>query len=83
MEDGPEEAEDGGYEYDGKTYRLVERESERWEVYDGDRYLGVVWARDTAGPPEYSIDQAGEEGTVDEPFTDDWRRAVETLIDRS
>lgn len=82
MEDGHEEAE-GGYSYGGKMYRLDERESERWEVYDGERYLGVVWAKDSLEGPLYSIDQAGEEGKVDEPFTDDWRRAVETLIDRA
>jgi hypothetical protein len=85
MEDGPEEAE-GSYEYGGKTYRLEEQESEKWRVYDGDRYLGQVLS---AGPPapeagfEYTIDLAGEEGKVDEPATDDWQRAMETLIDLS
>jgi hypothetical protein len=82
MEDGPEETE-GTYEYGGKTYRLQERESERWEVFDGDRYLGVVIALPGTNEsgPEYTLDFAGEEGKVNEPSTDDWRRAVETLID--
>ena len=86
MEDGPEEAE-GKFDYNGETYRLVEQESEIWRVYGGGVYLGrVVAARPPDGAdgplgPEYTIDLAGEEGRVDEPNTDDWRRAVETLID--
>jgi hypothetical protein len=84
MEDGPEEAE-GRYEYGGKTYRLEEQESEKWRVYDGDRYLGqvlLVQSQSEAGF-QYTIDLATEEGKVDEPATDDWQRALETLIDLS
>lgn len=81
MEDGPEFAE-GTYEYGGKTYRLEERESERWRVYDGDIYLGqVVAVKGTQGTgPEYTIDFAGEEDVYDEPATDDWRLVLEYLI---
>lgn len=43
MENGPEAAE-GTYEYAGHRYRLREEESEKWRVFDGDRYLGVVIA---------------------------------------
>jgi len=84
MEDGPESAE-GSYEYAGKTYRLEERESEQWRVYDRDQYLGTVLATQAAsdGSPEYTIDFAGEEGKYDEPATDDWRRAVEYIIDEA
>ena len=38
MEDGPEEAE-SWYEYNGERYRLVEQDSEIWEVYGGGVYL--------------------------------------------
>lgn len=43
MQDGPEEAE-GTYEHAGHSYRLREEESEKWRVFDGDRYLGVLIA---------------------------------------
>jgi hypothetical protein len=82
MEDGPEEL-DGTYDYAGQTYRLVEETSEQWKVYREEQYLGVLLA--TSGPgltgPQYTIDLAGEEGLIDEPATDDWRRALEVLID--
>jgi hypothetical protein len=80
MEDGPEEAE-GRFDYNGRTYRLEEFESEKWKIYGDGVYLGQVVAVDGVDGPEYTIDLAGEEGKVDEPSTDDWRRAVETLID--
>lgn len=38
MEDGPESLE-GSCEYGGRTYRLEERDSEVWRVYDGEKYL--------------------------------------------
>ena len=80
MEDGPEHAE-GSYEYNGRVYRLAETVSERWSVYDGGRHLGDVVAvpGTQESGPEYTIDLAGE--SVDEPATDDWQRALETLID--
>jgi hypothetical protein len=84
MEDGPE-ASDGSYDYGGKTYQLRERESERWEVFDGDRYLGVLVAlpeADRSGPL-YTLDFAGEEGKYMEASTDDWRLVLEYLIDNS
>ena len=84
MEDGPESAE-GNYPYRDKIYRLVEVESERWQVLDADIYLGQIVAvscRDRSGPL-YTIDFAGQEDQVDEPATEDWRRAVEVLIERS
>lgn len=84
MEDGPEDAE-GNYPYRDKVYRLVEGESERWSVFDADIYLGVLVAEpgvDRSGPL-YTIDFAGEEGQRDEPATDDWRLALEYLIDHA
>jgi hypothetical protein len=82
MEDGPEAAE-SHYEYNGRTVRLVEQESEQWKVYDAGVHIGTVLAVPGLedGGPEYTIDLAGEDGAYDEPSTDDWRRAVETLID--
>jgi hypothetical protein len=84
MEDGPEEAE-GTYEYAGKAYKLVERDSEKWQVFDGDHYLGQVVAvpGDDESGPQYTLDFAGEEDTYDEPATDDWRLVLEYLIDNS
>lgn len=82
MEDGPEAAE-GTYEYAGRSYRLREEESEKWRVFDGDRYLGVVIAVDGPDGPEYTLDFAGEEDKYDEPTTDDWRLVLEYLIDHS
>jgi hypothetical protein len=85
MEDGPEEA-DGAYEYSGKTYRLDEADSEVWSVYDGDTYLGVVRV---AGPvegepgPHYVAKLVGEEHDPDTDVTDDWRSALEWLLDQT
>jgi hypothetical protein len=84
MEDGPEAAE-GNYPYRDKVYRLVEGESERWSVFDGDIYLGVLVAEpsvDRSGPL-YTLDFAGEERKYDEPATDDWRLVLEYLIDNA
>jgi hypothetical protein len=84
MEDAPEVAE-GNYPYRGKVYRLVEGESERWSVFDGDIYLGVLVAEASADRPDalYTLDFAGEEGEYDEPATDDWRLVLEYLIDNA
>lgn len=78
MEDGPEQA-GGSYEYAGKSYRLVERDSEKWRVSDGDRYLGQVVALPGTqkSGPEYTIDFADEEDEYDEPATDDWRLVLD------
>lgn len=62
----------------------MEEDSERWQVLDADIHLGQIVAVD--GGREGSmctIDFAGQEDQVDEPATDDWRRALEVLIDRS
>jgi hypothetical protein len=85
MEDGPEAAE-GVYEYAGKTYRLDERESEKWFVYEGEHYLGVV--EQASGPvtregPVYVAHAAGDEDLPDVEPTDDWHLALEYLIDNS
>ncbi len=83
MEDGPEAAE-GNYPYRDKIYRLVEEESWVWQVLDADIYLGQVVAKDGGRDGQlYSIDFVGQEGEVDEPWTDDWRRALEYLIDHA
>lgn len=83
MEDGPEEAE-GTYEYGGFTYRLQEAASEVWSVYLDDVYLGVVRSaepvEDEPGP-HYSAHLAGEESEPDGEVTEDWRAALEFLID--
>jgi hypothetical protein len=84
MEDGPEFAE-GAYEFDGKTYRLEERESEIWRVYDGDQYLGVVVREDPTSAEPWEHFAAKCPGEEDAPavFTDDWRAALEHLISAS
>jgi hypothetical protein len=85
MDDGPESA-DGTYEYGAKTYRLEERESEVWSVYDGDRYLGIVERADTTPAregPVYVAHAAGDEELPDIEPTDDWHLALEYLIDNT
>jgi hypothetical protein len=88
MEDGPEQAE-SNYSYRGKTYRLIEADSERWDVFDSDIYLGVLVAlpgqgeREDRSGPLYTLDFAGEENKYDEPATDDWRLVLEYLIDHA
>ena len=81
MKDGPEEA-NGTYEYAGRTFRLDERDSEEWRVFDAGIHLGTVRAMPLVGTtgPQYTIDIAGDV-PIDEPATDDWRRAIEALID--
>jgi hypothetical protein len=82
MEDGPEEA-DGSYERGGKMYRLVEDRSWEWKVLDGDTYLGVVTQLEpTTEGNLYSAKCAGEEAN-DVPSTNDWRAALDHLIDSS
>ena len=81
MEDAPEEA-NGNYEYSGKTYQLQERDSNQWRVLDDGVHIGTVIEVSTT--PEdgvlYTIEVADGEGRKLES-TDDWRRAIETLID--
>lgn len=83
MEDGPEAAE-GSYEYNGATYGLEERDSERWRVTGPDgKYLGVlVTTYDVVDEPwpHYTCSVAGEEDTVSDATTDDWRAALDHLI---
>jgi hypothetical protein len=52
-------------------------------VFDGDIYLGVLVAVESAGGPLYTLDFAGEENKYDEPATDDWRLVLEYLIDHA
>ena len=85
MEDGPEDAQ-GSYDYAGKTYRLEERDSEVWRVSDGDKYLGDVIAVtgiSAPGGPTYLARCDGEDVMDGAPTTDDWRSAVQYLIDQS
>lgn len=81
MEDGPEEA-NGSYKYNGKVYRLDERESHQWRVLDDGVHIGNVL--EVLTTPEsgvlYSIEVADGQGREPET-TDDWQRAIETLID--
>lgn len=69
--------------YSGNHYRLEETETGKWSVFNGNAYLGrlVAVAGDRESGPLYTIDLVGEEGQVGEPATDDWRRALEVLID--
>ena len=85
MEDGPEAAE-GRYEYGGRTYRLAERESERWTVTaDDGQYVGLLMAIRTGerSAPQYAVELPAGKGGPDEPATEDWRPALEYLIDQS
>lgn len=81
MEDGPEEA-NGSYSYSGKTYRLDERESHQWRVLDDGVHIGTVLEVSTTPEAgvQYTIEVADGRGPEPET-TDDWQRAIETLID--
>jgi hypothetical protein len=82
MEDGPESAE-GRYEYGDKTYRLEERESETWSVFEGARLIGTLIATaavDERGPL-YTVRLDHEGATVSESI-DDWEAALDYLIDQ-
>ena len=81
MEDGPESA-NSTYEYNGKVYRLQERDSHQWRVLDDGVHIGTVLEVSTTPDAGvlYTIDVADGEGREQET-TDDWSRAVETLID--
>lgn len=81
MENGLERAE-SSYAYAGKSYRLVEVESGKWRVFDGDTYLGAVVALADGGA-EYTIAFAGEERQDDEPASGDWQSMLEYLIDNT
>lgn len=84
MEDGPESLE-GRYEYGGRTYRLEERDSEVWRVYDGEKYLGIIEQFDaTSAEPwmHYTAKSAGEENEH-VPSTDDFVAALDHLIEAS
>ena len=83
MEDGPETAE-GSYKFGEKTYRLEEAARAVWSVYDGERYLGIVAVAETAADdhgPQYVARPSGEENVTDFESTDDWRAALEHLIE--
>jgi hypothetical protein len=85
MEDGPEDAE-GTYSYAGGQFRLEELESEQWTVgsEDGTR-LGVLVAlegQDRDGP-QYVVEKFGEERLLGLDPSNDWRRALEYLIDNT
>ena len=81
MEDGPEEA-NGTYEYNGKVFRLDERESHRWRVLDDGVHIGTVIEVSTSPDAGvlYTVQVADGRGPETET-TDDWQRAIETLID--
>ncbi|MCU1584062.1 MAG: hypothetical protein JWM49_618 [Microbacteriaceae bacterium] len=83
MEDGPESAE-GRYEYGDKVYRLEERESETWSVFEGARLIGTLIATpavDERGPL-YTVRLDHEGATVSESI-DDWEAALDYLIDQA
>jgi len=85
MEDGPEDA-DGTYDYAGKTYRLEERDSEVWQVFDGDRHLGDLIAKGgphTPGGPTYVPHCVGTDNSEELPPSDHWQAVLEWLVDQS
>jgi hypothetical protein len=80
MEVGPADA-NGRYEHDGKVYRLDERESHRWRVFDDGVHIGTVieMSRTPDAGVLYTIEVADGRGPETQS-TDDWQRAIETLI---
>ena len=85
MEDGPEDAE-GVYEYGGQTYRLEEAASGIWSVYLDDTHLGVLRVAEPEADESghhYTARVAGEEHDNDGEVMDDWRAALDLLIEIS
>lgn len=85
MADGAQEI-DSSYDWEGKTYQLEEISTNHWTVFDGERYLGVIIAseldEDDENPlPNYESRLAGEETESTGDGTDDWRSALEDLLD--
>lgn len=81
-DDGPETA-GGSYLFGDRTYRLVATGLDSWQIFDGPTLLGeVLRTRPESGSlwPEYAA-RSVDEDTPDLPATDDWRAAVEHLID--
>ena len=80
MEDGPESLE-GSYRYGDQRYRIEERESEQWWVYDGQVLRGILKAMPGGRMgPMYTVKFAEVSDFQDE-LTDDWRAALEYLIE--
>lgn len=85
MSDRPDDV-DGEYDYAGRTFRIEPAVEGVWRIYDDDQYLGILAeAHPVAGEAweHYTAKLAGEENTVSDVSTDDWRAALEYLVDAS
>ncbi|MGO4690415.1 hypothetical protein [Glaciibacter sp. 2TAF33] len=72
------------YDYDGHTLTLMYSEDKAgvWEVYDGATYLGIVLQAEAGTEHGYATRLPGEEDDDrDDDSTDDWRAAVQYLVD--
>lgn len=74
-----------GLEYHGRRYRLLPQPHHAWAVVDRKRCVGIV---ELACPhigddgPRFAAKRVGEERTVVDGWTNDWRLAVEWLVDQ-
>ena len=87
MDEGSDEVA-SDYEWEGKTYQLEESSTRRWSVYDGDLLLGTVVKVDPDdGPdeeepwPHFHAQLPGEETEPAGELSDDWRAALENLLE--
>ena len=74
----------GSLEYQGKRYRLLPMAYHEWAVVDHKRCVGFVeLACSHIGDdgPRFAAKRLGEERSVVDGWTDDWRLAVEWLVD--
>lgn len=75
----------GSLEYQGRRYRLLPQPHHAWAVIDRKRCVGFI---ELACPhigdegPRFAAKRLGEERAVVDGWTDDWRLAVEWLVDQ-
>jgi hypothetical protein len=75
----------GSLEYRGHRLRLLPRSPHAWSVVERQRCLGIVercYAHIGDDQPRYATKRVGEEHVVVDGWTNDWRLAVEWLIDQ-
>ena len=74
-----------GLEYQGRRYRLLPQPHHAWAVVDRKRCVGFV---ELACPhigddgPRFAAKRVDEERAIVDGWTDDWRVAVEWLVDQ-
>lgn len=76
---------EGTYDYAGKAFLIVRRNDARWQVYDGDHWLGDIIALPGAQESDrlFTLETTGDSMPADEPAARDWQAALAFLIDNT